>query len=110
MQSMRGANVFAHNHPRSISFSMEDVVFAEKIDAKSIVVTSKLNKYTMKPIGSWQIDKVRVLFEKENARLFPQAQAIFNKSGQEAADRWLFHNTWLNIKDKANYIYTKEAM
>jgi SPP1 gp7 family putative phage head morphogenesis protein len=93
--------IFTHNHPRSSSFSREDVGFATKNDLAEMRVISRFYGYRLiRPDGGWED------FGAVNRRFGPALQKAVVRlrkridSGEmteDEAGRELFHQVWRDV-------------
>lgn len=109
-KKLKNAEVFVHNHPSSTSFSPDDIGFAARIKAKKMVVTSEKYTYTMTPVGeAWDTANISRAYREASASIYWDAVNIFDEQGQNAADLWYYHNSWLKVQEEGLVNYVREA-
>jgi len=69
---------FIHNHPNPCSFSMDDIIFANKINAKEIRVISDKYEYILKPKKYWPTPyRLETIYNDTNKALHSKFEKDF---------------------------------
>lgn len=114
VKHIKEARVFIHNHPRSTSFSLEDICFACAWQIKEMRIVSSKYTYIMKPPKEgWDLtffkEKIQPLFDKTSLEVRIEFLEKISKGEltPEEAELLHHHEIWTRISAILGLLYLR---
>lgn len=115
-KAMKGTTL-THNHPRSTSFSEQDISLASRCELKEIRICSKKYDYIMKPSAAgWNAEiwdkSIKPVFEQQNKDVRREFEEAISKGTMswEDAEALHFHEVWSRVAKIIGLNYNRKEI